>query len=124
MPVKNNSGTARDCYDVLGIDGPLFDPSSNPDGFKRQIALKGVTPAAGTHEGNFAILLEPVPAGGIGNAVIAGLAIVQVNVPDSAAEAYDFAEIADATTGYLVKSPTGYLACEIRVMNLPDDTAS
>ena len=33
--------------------------------------------------------------------------IVKVNLPDSPAEAFDFAEIADATMGYLVKSATG-----------------
>ena len=107
VPIKNNSGADRSRYDVLGIDGPLFDPATYPDSFKQQVALKGITPVTSTHEGSFAILLEPVAAGSIGQAAIAGLTIVKVNVPDTDAEAFDFAEIADATTGYLVKSATG-----------------
>ena len=107
VKIKNNSGAARSRFDVLGIDGPLFDPATYPDSYKQQVSLKGITPAADTHEGNFAILLEPLAAGGIGRAAIAGMTIVKVNVPDEAAEAYDYAEIADATTGYLAKSETG-----------------
>jgi len=107
VPIKNNSGADRSRYDVLGIDGPLFDPATYPDSYKQQVALKGIAPALGTHEGSFAILLEPVADGGIGQAAIAGLTIVKVNVPDSAAEAFDFAEIGDSQTGYLVKSATG-----------------
>jgi len=107
VPIKNNSGANRSRYDVLGIDGPLFDPATYPDSYKQQVALKGIAPVAGTHEGSFAILLEPVTDGSIGQAAIAGLTIVRVNVPDEDAEAFDFAEIADATMGYLAKSDTG-----------------
>ena len=107
VPIKNNSGADRDRYDVLGIDGPLFDPATYPDSYKQQVALKGIAPVAPAHEGSFAILLEPVAAGGIGQAAIAGLTIVKVNVPDAAAEAFDFAEISNGQTGYLVKSATG-----------------
>ena len=107
VPIKNNSGADRSRYDVLGIDGPLFDPATYPDSYKERVTLKGITPATGTHEGNFAILLEPIASGEIGQAAIAGLSVVQVNVVDADAEAFDFAEIKNATAGYLTKSATG-----------------
>ena len=107
VPIKNNSGADRSRYDVLGIDGPLFDPATYPDSYKQQVALKGVTPVAGTHEGNFAILLAPIADGSIGQAAIAGLTITKVNVPDAAAQAMDFVDIKNAEAGYLLKSATG-----------------
>ena len=107
VPIKNNSGADRSRYDVLGIDGPLFDPATYPDSYKQQVTLKGVTPVAGTHEGNFAVLLEPLAAGSIGQAAIAGLTIVKVSVPDAAAQAMNFVDIKNAEAGYLLKSATG-----------------
>ncbi len=51
---------------MLGIDGPIFTPVDSEDGFKNRVALVGVTPANPTHLGRFAILLEPIANGKIG----------------------------------------------------------
>lgn len=107
VPIKNNSGSDRARYDILGLNGSLFSPTTDLASFQREIAMKGVAPAAGTHEGNFAVLLEPVAVGSVGQAAIAGQTIVKVYVPDTDAEGYKFAEIGDAQTGYLVKSAEG-----------------
>ena len=60
VPVKNGSGTDAARFAVLGIDGPIFTPTDSLDSFKNTIALKGITPAAASHAGKFAILQEPV----------------------------------------------------------------
>jgi hypothetical protein len=42
--VKNSSGSDRSRFDILGVDGTVISPADNPDGFKNQVTLIGVTP--------------------------------------------------------------------------------
>lgn len=78
VPVKNGSPTARSRFDVLGLSGTLFDAGS--DGFKTQPGLTGATPAAGTHDGKFCILLEPCEVAKIARAVVSGVAVCKIDV--------------------------------------------
>jgi hypothetical protein len=82
--VKNNSGADVDRFGVLGIDGVVFTPSDNLVEFKRQVAIKGITPAAATHEGTFVVLAEPLKSGAVGRAYAAGVCHVQIDVTDAA----------------------------------------
>ena len=80
--VKNNSGGDLGMLSVLGIDGPLFDPTDSAavNEFKSRVVLKGITPSATTHKGKFVILREPLKAGAIGEAYAAGCCPAKVNV--------------------------------------------
>lgn len=69
--VKNNSGADRARFDVLGQGAPLFLPADNLSEFLESVAVSGETPTL-AHVGNFAVLLEPLPAGEIGPAAVGG----------------------------------------------------
>jgi hypothetical protein len=107
IQVKNNSGAARMRFDVLGIDGPLFEFGSNT--FKEFPRLKGVTPQAGAHEGKFVILLESGSESSILRAVASGVAVVQIDMKDGG---HKWADITDADCEGLT-SCTGPSGAEI-----------
>src|SRR5262245_10332354 len=77
VKVRTSSGADRAQFEVLGLAGPLVTPASRLASFREQVTFDGVLPAAG-HAGKFAVLLEPVPQGGIGRAVVAGVVQVQL----------------------------------------------
>ncbi|MCG3179670.1 MAG: hypothetical protein BIFFINMI_02011 [Phycisphaerae bacterium] len=104
VPIKNNSGADLGRFAVLGIDGPIFTPADSEDGFKNRIALVGVTPVAPTHLGRFAILLEPVANGRIGQAAVAGVCVAKVDVQ---AEDDGFADVKDGSAASLKSGPSG-----------------
>jgi hypothetical protein len=97
--IENNSGADLDRGYVLGIDTPITTPDADEDRFCEGIAFEGVEPVAGTHEGKFAVLVEPINDGDLGRAAVAG--IVQAKV-DIQAETDKFADIEGAST--LLKS--------------------
>jgi hypothetical protein len=76
--VRNDTGTTMQRHWILGINGPVISPADDADEFKRQIVLKGVEPVAGTHEGKFVVLAEPLTAGRIGRAYISGVVPVEI----------------------------------------------
>jgi hypothetical protein len=94
--VRNASGTDRGRFDVLGVNGPIIDPSANLHAFRNDVALECVTPTA-DHAGRFAILAEPIAAGAIGRACIAGVSIARLRVADLAEE-ITRAEVIDGET--------------------------
>lgn len=98
VTIKNNSGSDVPRLGVLGLDGPLFTPTDDLEGFKRGVVFKGVAPVTGTHEGNFVVCLDPIAAGKFGRAVISGLVQVQV---DFASENDDGCEVIGADTAKL-----------------------
>ena len=56
--VRNDSGAERQRFDVLGVSGPIInptivDPDDNVDAFVERVALTGALPA-GPHLGRFA----------------------------------------------------------------------
>lgn len=86
--VKNDSGAARDRFDVLGVSAPLILPADNLGEFQKRVTLSGVMPDSAS-AGNFVILLEPLADGAIGRAVVAGVVPGRVKVtPGTAAHGY------------------------------------
>jgi len=83
IPIRNDSGYDVGRYGVLGITGGFPTPTENANGFKAGPILTGVRPEVGTHDGNFAILLEPIEDGKIGQACIAGVTVAAVDVTDA-----------------------------------------
>lgn len=84
--VRNDSGAPRDRFDVLGIAGPVFDPTDEDqaDQFAGQVVLAGVLVSSYLHEGQFAVLQEPVADGALGRAVVCGLTIGRLFVDEGA----------------------------------------
>ena len=103
VQVRNDSGSDRDRFDVLGIASPIFSPAIDVDAFKNQPAISCVTPAA-DHVGKFVILLEPLAAGSIGRAMAAGVCPAKIDITDTN---HGYADAADGQTGNLDSSSSG-----------------
>jgi hypothetical protein len=101
--VQNNTGSDQDWLAVVGLDGPVFTPTDNLDGFRHKPMLKGVTPATPTHRGKWAVLLSPCPSGDIVKAAVAGVVPVRVYINNTADK---FCDVIDAKT---VSGETCYL---------------
>ena len=80
--VKNVAGVDCPRFGVLAIDGPLFSPAENLDGFKNAIVLKGANPDEYEHMGKFVILQEPLAAGAIGWAAVSGITVGKVEMTE------------------------------------------
>jgi hypothetical protein len=93
--LKNGTGSDQDRFSILGLDRPIFTPDDRLDAFRNEVTLVGVEPNADEHTGRYGILLEPLRANGIGSAVVAGVAIVKIDVKE---ECHWFAEIAGGQT--------------------------
>jgi hypothetical protein len=105
VKLKNASGADRSRFAVLGLSEPIILPADNLDEFKRQVTFEGTVPVKNVHKGKFAVLLEPIAAGKIGLAVIAGVAPVRLQVDP--VQLYDCAEIIDGSTQALRNAPHG-----------------
>lgn len=103
--IRNDSGSDRQRFDVLGISAPIITPATNLREFSNRVAMACVTPAT-SHEGKFVVLAEPIPAGKIGRAYASGVCPVQVNFAGSDASITQV-DISAGQAGYLKPSPTG-----------------
>jgi len=101
--VKNSSGAARERFDVLGIDGPLFSPTDAPDQFKNRVILDGVVPTA-DHAAKFAVLLEPAGEDAIAAGCVAGVCVAKLDVD---IEAHEFADVDPASCAALKTAGAG-----------------
>ncbi|MBN1910024.1 MAG: hypothetical protein JW818_09820 [Pirellulales bacterium] len=101
--IRNDSGADRNQFEILGIGGFLFLPSQNLAGFKARPSLVGVVPSAG-HAGRFAVLLEPIPAGRIGEAAVFGAVPCQVTMNDTS---HKFADAAPGDPTALASAEDG-----------------
>ena len=106
--VRNDTGWHRYRYDVLGIEGMLFNPASDEEAFKNYPAVMGIQPQP-RHRGKFVVLLEPISNGKLGRAAIAGMVPVRVFIPDDG-YSYHLAEVSTDAPGYLLASHAGSAA--------------
>ena len=104
IKVRNDSGTDRERFDVLGISQPIISPGANLPEFKNQVAVVGVVPQHPEHFGNSVVLLEPLSAGGIGRGWISGVCPTRLRVD---AECHEYADIEDDNAAQLVSLPAG-----------------
>jgi len=93
--VRNDSVFDRERFEVLGIDGSVFDPGTDIEAFKNHPVMTGVMPVEPDHRGKFVVLLEPVASGELAHAVAAGVVPARINVPD---EDYPY-YLAEVTNG-------------------------
>ncbi len=101
--VRNESGAARQRFDVLAIASPIITPNVNADAFKERVALRGVLPEA-RHKGRFAVLLEPAAVGALARAVVGGVCSVRVQMAN---ENDCYAEVQPGATAQLVSGSSG-----------------
>jgi hypothetical protein len=104
VPIKNGSTEDRNRFDVLGISAPLFSPTDNIEEFKNRVSLTGVKPAAATHLGKFAILLEPMKDGAIGRACVSGVCPARIYIEE---EWHQYADVEDDQPAHLKSRPSG-----------------
>ncbi len=105
-PIKNTSATTIPRFGILGINGPLFQPSDALESFKRRAAFTGGVPSDVAHMGKFVIALEPIAPGALGMACAGGLCAVQVDIPTDGRERR-YADIATGSTANLKASDRG-----------------
>lgn len=113
--VKNTSGAAVDRFGVLGLDVPIFTPTDSLASFLDRPAFRGVAPTAADHAGRFAVVLEPLADGAIGQACCLGVCPVKVDI---AAETQTHADVADGLTTHLA----GATSCPARILWKEDGT--
>ena len=109
IAVKNESGSARRQFDVLGLGEPIFLPGGGSSGgaeqsFRNFVAFRGVMPSEDEHPGKFVVLIEPLAAGAVGKGCVSGVCQVRVNVTD---EDHEFAEVADGQADIVESGDTG-----------------
>jgi hypothetical protein len=105
VKVKNVSGSDQARFAVLGLNQPIVLPTANQNEFQRQVALEGTVPVQNLHQGRFAVLWEPIAAGQIGLATIAGVTPARLEVDPS--RIYDYADILPGSTQKLRNLPHG-----------------
>lgn len=121
--VQNSTGSAVSHGYCLAITDALLDPTDSPPAWLSRPALDGDEPTA--DDDPFVVLLEPIAAGAVGRAAIAGLAIAQVNLTDTghgyaAPTAGDATKLTSAASGparilWRESGSTGTQACVLLI---------
>jgi hypothetical protein len=79
--LKNTTSDDVDRFGVLGLGSVWPSVTDNPTAWKSlDVAFHGVTPTEAGHTGKFAVAWEPISAGAIGVACIAGLTPARLSV--------------------------------------------
>jgi hypothetical protein len=122
---RNDSGSDRDRFDVLGIDSVVISPGDNLDAFKNRVALAGVTPDGEDHFGRFVVLLELVRAGALGLVCVSGVCPARVYVDDEDRQRHviELPMIVVSESGYDTKTQgeqcaTRFTICQVPVRRL------
>jgi len=105
LTIRNDSGSDRDRFEVLGVDEPVFPPEDNTADMSRGPVMSCVTPADPDHLGAFVVLLEPIAAGAVGRAMVQGAVPVQVDFTDT--DPNTWADISDGVAANLKAMATG-----------------
>lgn len=102
--LSRNDTTAKvPRFGILGIDRTIILPTSNPDEFKRQVAVRCVKPAD-KHAVRFVVMLEPTDPQRISPAVASGVVQCRIFVK---VETDQFAQAKKDETKYLESSGSG-----------------
>src|SRR5208282_3366571 len=80
VKVLNDTGIDLAQYSVVGLAGPIFDPGfslASLAAFLRDVVFVANLPAM---PGQFGIMLDPVPIGGVGRAYVDGVCPVMIDL--------------------------------------------
>lgn len=86
VPIENLSGENCDVGYVLGIDSPIFEPTSSGTGYgayNERVSVVGKRPRV-DHIGKYTILVTPIANGKIGIGCIAGPVQTKINLTNTA----------------------------------------
>lgn len=101
VDVRNDSGSDRLQFEILGIGGVTILPTENTEEFRERHVIKGLTPTA-DHVNKFVVLQEDIPDGEIGRGIVCGVTPAMVDM-DRAIDGF-----AKAKSGaYTLTSSTG-----------------
>jgi len=89
--IRNDSGTDKDRFSVLGITGLVFSPTDAEETWND--CLKGSTAVGPGHVGKYVVCQEPIANGAIGRARLIGLTRVKIWMADTNAPAPSWAEV-------------------------------
>ncbi len=88
IKVQNDTGGNLDRFAVVGLGAPIFSATSTSGSslryFKNEMLFSGATPVVNTHWNKPAVLLQSIPKGKNGYALIAGVVPVQVSIDHAA----------------------------------------
>ena len=104
VEVENDSGDDMDRFGVAAFSDALIDAGDNLPEFQNHVRFSVDTPTA-DDAGNWCILIDPIPAGAIGRAIVAGVAPVQIDA--SAMESGQTPAFADVEDGETFLQPAG-----------------
>jgi hypothetical protein len=102
--VKNESDHDLSRGHVLGLEEPIFTPTDSEDAFLREVTFGAGVPDVDDHRGRFCVALDPIGAGRIGRAYVAGVCPVRILVTD---EEHAFADVDDGRTDRLISGEGG-----------------
>lgn len=77
--VRNVSGFNLDRFSIVGLQSPIIAPSQNAVEFKNEVTFEVGLPDGSPR---FGVVIEPLQAGAIGKAVVAGVIAARIIVPD------------------------------------------
>lgn len=103
LRVRNDSGDDLARFSILGITGIVYSAADNEAEFFNAPTLTGDTPGT-SHVGKFVVLQQPLRAGGIGWAAVAGLTVCRLHVYDTA---HKFAEVSPSNADKLLSVAGG-----------------
>jgi len=107
VEVRNDTGGTLSRFDVVGLEGVVFDPasSSQADAFKNGKVMKAVTPEFDNgHILQWGVMQAPAAAGSLGKCLVAGFSAVKLAVNKSW---HKYAAPVDGSTAHLESSPSG-----------------
>ena len=104
--VQNKTEAGLDAFQIVGLDEPVFDPSTDEGkaAFQDAVALQAVVPSITAHAGRFAVLIEPVPVDETAWAMAAGAVPCMVDIADGD---HKYAEVASGIIANLASGKTG-----------------
>lgn len=106
--VRNNTGSDRDRFDAVGLGAPVISPDDNETEFQQQVVVQAEAPVFATYYDRWAVLLEPLPAGAVGTAMVYGVCPVKVNILD--VTFHRWAGLLASPTAYTLASKGGGIA--------------
>ena len=102
--VRNNTGADLGKRAIVGLGDSVISLTSNERQWKDEIVISGETPETGTHDTKYAVLLESIKDGKIGEAAVYGVTQVLLNVGNAS---HTHANIKDGETDYLETAASG-----------------
>ena len=101
--IRNQTGADFERFSIVSLASPVITPSDNELEFKNQTSFQATLPDVSTGR-RFGVTLEPIPAGRIGTASVAGVVAARVAV---GATIYESAEPIPGEANYLRNVPHG-----------------